>query len=262
MNIPIIIFCGGQGTRMRGGTLTKKELVEIDGRPILWHVMRIYSAYGFNRFILPLGYGADQIKRYFLDYEAMNSDFTIQVGQKKSSVIHHGTAAHPDWEISLIDTGLYTEKASRLKAVAEYVQADRFFVTYGDGVGDVDIQAVLDFHINHGKVGTITAVQPQHYQYGIMEADESGQLSAYVQYPQLPYWINAGFMVFERAFFDWIDEGDGVEFETAVLQNLITAKQVMMYQHTGFWQSMDTLKDALELEQAWHTSQPWKVWED
>ena len=246
---------------MRGGTLTKKELVEINGRPILWHVMRIYSAYGHNRFILPLGYGADQIKRYFLDYEAMSSDFTIQVGKPQRKINHHHTADHPEWEVSLIDTGVYTEKASRIKAVTDYIEADRFMVTYGDGVGNVDIQAVLDFHLAHGKLATITAVQPQQYQYGIMEADGAGLIADYVQYPKLPYWINAGFMVFERSVLDWIGEGDDVEFETAVIQQLIAAKEVMMYRHHGFWQSMDTLKDAMELEKAWQESEPWKVWE-
>ncbi|MCB8945135.1 MAG: NTP transferase domain-containing protein [Ardenticatenaceae bacterium] len=260
--IPVVIFCGGQGTRMRGGTLTKKELVEIDGRPILWHVMRIYSTYGFNRFVLPLGYGADQIKNYFLNYEAMTSDFTIQLGAAAKHVTYHHATPHPIWDVSLVDTGVHTEKASRIARVADYLHADRFFLTYGDGVADVDVQAVLDFHLAHGKLGTITAVQPQRYQYGIIESDETGLITDYVQYPQLPHWINAGFMVFERAFLDWVGNGDDVAFETAVLPQLIAAGQVMVYHHHGFWQSMDTLKDAMDLEQIWQQSQPWKVWQD
>ena len=260
--MPVIIFSGGQGTRMRGGTLTKKELVEIDGRPILWHVMRIYSTFGLNRFILPLGYGADQIKSYFLNYEAMTSDFTLQLGAADKQITYHHPPQHPIWDISLVDTGIHTDKASRIARVANYLDADRFCLTYGDGVGDVDIQAVLDFHLTHGKLATITAVQPQRYQYGILEADDNGRVTDYVQYPHLPHWINAGFMVFERAFLEWIGEGDNVAFETGILPQLIQANQLMVYRHPGFWQSMDTLKDAMELEQIWHTNAPWKVWQE
>jgi len=260
-DIPVVIFCGGEGTRMRGGTLTKKELVEIGGRPIIWHVMRIFSAYGFNRFVLPLGYEAGQLRRYFLDYEAMTRDFTIRVGNTAGNIAFRGPEQHPEWEVSLVDTGLRTDKAGRIARVAGYLTAERFFVTYGDGVGDVDIHALLAFHRAHGKLVTITAIQPKHYQYGIMDAADDGAVREYVQYPQLPYWINAGFMVFERATLDWMGGGDNQALETGALQDLIAAGQVMMYRHHGFWQSMDTLKDANDLEQLWQRGAPWKVWE-
>ena len=259
-NIPVVIFCGGQGTRMRGGTLTKKELVEIGGRPIIWHVMRIYSTFGFNRFILPLGYEAQQLRRYFLDYEAMNRDFTVQVGRSQANITYHGMVQHPVWDVSLVDTGIHTEKASRIAHVANYLSSDRFFLTYGDGVGNVDIQQLLSFHLAHGKLVTITAIQPQKYQYGVMVANDDGHISRYEQYPQLPYWINGGFMVMERAVLDHIGDGDHVALETDVLQNLIAQDQVMMYRHYGFWQSMDTLKDANDLENLWHNGAPWKIW--
>ena len=279
-DIPVVIFCGGEGTRMRGGTLTKKELVEIGGRPIIWHVMRIFSAHGFNRFVLPLGYEAGQLRRYFLDYEAMTRDFTIRVGspalredesnplpnplprgEETSKIAFRGLERHPEWEVSLVDTGLKTDKAGRIARVAEYLTADRFFVTYGDGVGDVDIRALLAFHRAHGKLVTITAIQPKHYQYGTMDADEDGRVGQYVQYPELPYWINAGFMLFERATLDWLRGGDTQALETGVLQELIAADQVMMYRHHGFWQSMDTLKDANDLERLWQQGAPWRIWE-
>ena len=309
-DIPVVIFCGGEGTRMRGGTLTKKELVEIGGRPIIWHVMRIFSAHGFNRFVLPLGYEAGQLRRYFLDYEAMTRDFTIRVGSpvlregegtpiplpmggvRKGSeggegidplpnplpkgegtrdflsggagtgkIAFRGLEQHSEWAVSLVDTGLKTDKAGRIARVAEYLTADRFFVTYGDGVGDVDIRALLAFHRAHGKLVTITAIQPKHYQYGTMDADEDGRVGGYVQYPELPYWINAGFMLFERATLDWMRGGDAQALETGVLQELIAADQVMMYRHRGFWQSMDTLKDANDLERLWQRGAPWRVWE-
>ena len=261
-DIPVVIFCGGQGTRMRGGSATKKELVEIGGRPIIWHVMRIYSSFGFNRFILPLGYEAQQIKSYFLHYEAMSRNFTIEVGQRKNRVTYHGEEAHPEWQVSLVDTGLHTEKASRLVKIADYIKAKRFFLTYGDGVGDINIQAVLDFHLAHEKLVTITAVQPHHYQYGTMEADINGQVSLYEQYPRLPYWINAGFMVFETAALQQIQNGADTALETGVLQEMIRQDQVMMFRHHGFWQSMDTLKDATELEEIWQQGAPWKTWEN
>ncbi len=245
---------------MRGGIRTKKELVEIGGRPIIWHVMRIFSAYGYNQFILPLGYEANQIKQYFLNYDAISRDFTIKVGRQKNHINYHSEEAHPEWKVSLVDTGLHTDKASRIAHVAEFINADRFFLTYGDGVGDVDINALLKFHLAHGKLVTITAIQPKHYQYGIMEANNGGLVSIYEQYPQLPYWINAGFMVFERETLAQIPAGDETPLETGILQDLIGQNQVMMYRHHGFWQSMDTLKDANELEEAWRNGAPWKVW--
>ena len=259
-DIPVVIFCGGEGTRMRGGTLTKKELVEVGGRPIIWHVMRIYSSYGFRKFVLPLGYGASQLKRYFLDYEAMSRDFTITLGDNAGDIRYRGPEPHPEWQVSLVDTGLQTDKAARLARVNAYLAADRFCVTYGDGVSDIDLHALLEFHCAHGKPATITAVQPKHYQYGTMEAGEDGLVREYIQYPELPYWINAGFMVFERRALDWMQGGDDVALETGVLQEMIAAGELMMYRHDGFWQSMDTLKDANELERLWQSGAPWKVW--
>ncbi|MFN2106386.1 MAG: sugar phosphate nucleotidyltransferase [Candidatus Promineifilaceae bacterium] len=260
-DIPVIIFCGGEGTRMRGGTLTKKELVEIDGRPIIWHVMRIFSAYGFNRFILPLGHEATQIKRYFLDYEAMSNDVTVRVGKRRRHVSFLGREAHPEWEVSLIDTGLNTDKASRVARVEPYIQAERFFLTYGDGVSDVNIDELLAFHKKHGRLATITAIQPDHYQYGIMDGDDEGLVGRYEQYPRLPYWINGGFMIFERQALDYMRGGDNIALETGILQDMIADEQVMMYRHHGFWHSMDTLKDAIDLQDLWDSSAPWRVWD-
>lgn len=259
-NIPVVIFCGGEGTRMKGGTLTKKELVEIDGRPIIWHVMRIFSAYGFNHFVLPLGYEAQQIKRYFLHYEAMSRDFTVRVGRRKNEISYHGEESHPVWKVSLVDTGRNTDKASRVARVANYINGERFFLTYGDGLSDININHLLQFHCAHGRLATITAIQPAHYQYGIMEASEAGLISRYEQYPSLPYWINGGFMVFEREALEYMQNGNDVALETGVLQQLIADRQLMMYRHEGFWRSMDTLKDAIDLQKIWDDGAPWKVW--
>ncbi|RLC60818.1 MAG: glucose-1-phosphate cytidylyltransferase [Chloroflexi bacterium] len=256
--MPVVIVCGGPGTRMTRSTPTKKELVEIGERPILWHVMKIYAAYGHTRFILPLGHQAEALKRYFLEYKPMSSDFTVRVGQA-SAVSYHQVNAEDDWEITLVDTGLHTKKGTRIYRVARYIDSDTFFVTYGDGVGDVDIDCLLAFHREHGRLATVTGVHPRS-QYGILQADETGLVTGFVQKPQLPHWINAGFMVFEREVLTYLSDGDNVHLERETLPRLASEGQLMMYRHTGFWRSMDTFKEALELDATWHESAPWKVW--
>jgi glucose-1-phosphate cytidylyltransferase len=243
---------------MQGGTLTKKELVEVGERPILWHVMKIYATYGHPRFILALGYQAEAVKRYFLEYESMNFDFTICMG-RSSAVSCHQSNAEEDWEITLADTGLDTEKGSRIYRVARYVDADTFFVTYGDGVGDVDIDALLAFHRQHGRLATVTGVHPRS-QYGILHADETTRVTRYEQKPRMAHWINAGFMVFEREVLSYLADGDDVHLERETLPRLVADGQLMMYRHTGFWRSMDTFKEALELDAIWRESAPWKTW--
>jgi glucose-1-phosphate cytidylyltransferase len=260
-DIPVVIVCGGQGTRMRGSTERKKELVEIGGRPILWHVMRIFSAHGFNRFVLTLGYGADQIRRYFAEYEMMTRDVSLTLGKERNgrSPRHfHDQPAHDPWQVSLIDTGLHTEKASRIARVADYLDGDRFFVSYGDDISDVDLTQLVDFHRSHGQLATITAVQIT-LPYGVVEADEAGLVSGFVERPLLPYWINGGFMLFERNILDLM-VGDDVNLETDVLFTLAQQQQLMIYRHHGFWQSMNTMKDTLLLEKIWQKDPPWKVW--
>jgi glucose-1-phosphate cytidylyltransferase len=245
---------------MQGATPIKKELVEVGGRPILWHVMKIYAAYDHTRFILTLGYRAEDIKRYFLGYEPMSCDFTIHLGQS-SGISYHRPNAEENWEITLVDTGPpHVEKGSRIYRVAQYIDADTFFVTYGDGVGDVDIDALLAFHQQHGRLATVTGVRPRS-QYGILQVDEAQQVTWYEQKPQLKHWINAGFMVFERGVLDYLAGGDDVHLERETMPRLVADGQLMMYRHTGFWRSMDTFKEALELDAIWRESAPWKTWE-
>lgn len=271
-DIPVVIVCGGQGTRMRGSTSRKKELVEIGGRPILWHVMRIFSAHGCRRFVLALGYGQDQIRRYFLEYEPMTRDVTMQLGgvsnasteqgqSGRSQPAYHGEISHPTWEVSLVDTGLNTEKASRISKVADYLQADRFFVAYGDDVSDVDLTDLIRFHKAHGKLATITAVQI-NLPYGVVEANEGGRVTGFAERPRLPYWINGGFMLFEREVLDLMSQKEDVNLETEVMPVLAERGELMIYRHEGFWQSMNTMKDTLLLEKIWQQNPPWKVWED
>jgi len=256
--LPVVILCGGQGTRMQSPTPTKKELVEVGDRPILWHVMRIYAAFGHTRFILTLGHQAEALKRYFLEYEAMSTDVTITLG-RSSALTYHRAKPEEEWEVTLADTGMNTEKGSRIYRVARYIDMDTFFVTYGDGVGDVDIAALLAFHRAHGRLATVTGVRP-HSQYGILQVDEGGHVSGFGEKPLLDHWINAGFMVFERGVLEYLGPEDGVDLERQALPRLAADGQLMMYRHTGFWRSMDTFKEALELDAIWRASAPWKVW--
>ena len=259
---PVVILCGGQGTRMRGDTPTKKELVEIGDRPILWHVMRIFSAHGFNRFVLALGYEGQQIKRYFLDYEALTRDVTLHIGGGNAAgraIEYHGSADHPEWHVSLRDTGLLTDKATRIALVGDQLTAERFFVTYGDGVGDVDLDALYHFHIAHGRLATVTAVQVAS-QYGVIEADAGGRATSLIEKPPLAQWVNAGFMLCERAVVDMLAAGEIADLEGDLLPQLAARGELMLYQHRGFWRSMDTYKEAVLLEELWQNGAPWKIW--
>lgn len=263
-NIPVVITCGGQGTRM-GDTLTKKELVDIGGRPLLWHVMRIFSAYGHNRFILALGHLGDQVRRYFLEYEAMSRDATIYLANPGHESGHphitfRGDYEHPPWEVTLVDTGLETGRAARLLQLADYLDNGRFFVAYGEAVADIDLDALVHFHEQHGKLATMTGI---HFnsQYGQIEADENGRITHFQEKPLLPYWVNGGFMLFEPQILEMIRaHNDEALMETDFFPELIEDNQLMLYKHAGYWQSMKTLKDALTLKKDWQTSQPWKVW--
>lgn len=263
-NIPVVIVCGGQGTRMRGSTTQKKELVEIGGKPIIWHVMRIFSTYHCSKFVLTLGYGADQIRRYFMEYEWMTRNMTLQIGNSEPELSpqqFEQMVGHPPWEVSLIDTGLMTEKAGRILKVADYLTEERFFVAYGDDVSDVNLASLINFHRSHGKMATITAVQI-NLQYGIVEADGNGRVTGFQERPKLPYWINGGFMLFERDVLDIIQKNNFQDLETEVLPYLANHDNLMIYRHSGFWQSMNTMKDTMTLERIWQQNPPWKVWED
>lgn len=258
-SLPVVILCGGQGTRMQGAGTSKKELVAIGDEPILWHVMKIYAHYGHTRFILTLGHDAEAIKRYFLEYESMNYDFTIPLG-RPDALSYHRANSEADWMVTMADTGLETQKGSRIARVAKYIEDDAFFVTYGDGVGNVNIDDLLAFHQGHGRLATVTGVQPRS-QYGILEADDGGHVTSFGEKPKLDHWINAGFLVFDRAVLRYLDDPNDVNLERETLPRLAEDGQLMMYKHTGFWRSMDTFKDALALDEIWRESAPWKMWD-
>jgi glucose-1-phosphate cytidylyltransferase len=259
--IPVVILCGGKGTRMRGQTLTKKELIQVGGKPIIWHVMRIFSAYGHNQFVLTLGYEAEQIKRYFLDYEVLARDIEMQSGLPggKSEINFLSDISSPLWRIIMVDTGQATMKASRISRVRRHLPGDRFFVAYGDDVSDVDLEALLAFHRSHGKLATLTAVQI-HLQYGVVEVDVDGLVQGFVERPKMNRWINGGFMLFEKQVLDLIPPDKDVNLEREVFSKLAEMDQLMAYRHDGFWQSMNTMKDNLLLEELWLNEAPWKVW--
>lgn len=264
--IPVVLLCGGQGTRM-GDTLTKKELIEIGERPLLWHVMRIFSAYGHHQFVLALGHLEDQVRRYFLEYESMTRDVTLTLarpGEKtagRSLIGYESLFDHPAWEVTMVNTGLQTEKGSRIGQISRHlVDCDRFFVAYGEAVADINLAELLAFHQAHGKLATVTGVQVD-FQYGVIDAAEDGQVAGFTEKPPLPYWINGGFMVFERQFLDRIDpKRSDVDLERELLPQLAAENELHLYRHKGYWQSMKTLKDAFTLKSDWEEVAPWKVW--
>lgn len=262
--IPVVILCGGQGTRM-GDTLNKKELIDIGGRPLLWHVLRLFSAHGHNDFVLALGHLGDQVRRYFLEYETMSRDVTLQLaqtgsGKQSPSMILGDQPDHTPWQVTMVDTGLETERASRLNHLRPYLaECQRFFFAYGEAVANIDLNALLAFHQNHGRLATITGIQV-NFQYGIIDAQDDGLVQSFVEKPPLPYWINGGFMIFERQILDLIDPYREDVHEKEILAHLAAEEQLMLYKHTGYWQSMKTLNDAHKLRHDWQVNQPWKVW--
>ncbi len=259
-DIPVVILCGGQGTRLREETEFKpKPMVTVGDRPILWHLMKYYSHFGFNRFILCLGYRGDYIKEYFYNYETMNSDFTIDLAKKR--VQFH--SSHPEqWEVTLADTGLEAMTGARIKRIERYVQAERFCLTYGDGLSNVDLHKLLAFHESHGKLATMTAVHPPS-RFGTMEF-EGERITSFAEKPNMGEgFINGGFFVCERGVFDYLERDDACIFERAPLERLAQDDQLLAYRHGDFWQCMDTIRDAKLLNDLWASGEsPWRIWGD
>ncbi len=254
----VIILAGGLGTRLSEETALKpKPMVEIGGRPILWHIMHIYAAYGFNEFILALGYKSEVIKEYFLNYQALSRDISVNLGNGEVTV--HQQVSE-DWLIHLIDTGSRTETGGRLKRLAKYVGNETFMMTYGDGVADININNLVAFHRRHGKLVTVTAVRPPA-RFGNLDFDGS-LVSHFAEKPQVGEgWINGGFFVIEPEALDCI-EGDGSAWEGTPMERIVSEQQLVAFRHGGFWQCMDTLRDMRFLESLWQEGKaPWKVWD-
>ncbi len=258
----VVILCGGQGTRLREETEYRpKPMVEVGGRPILWHIMKSYAHYGHAQFVLCLGYKGNIIKEYFLNYEAMNSDITLTLGQLRA-IAYHDQHREQEFAVTLADTGQNTMTGGRLSRVKKYVgKDDLFLLTYGDGLSDVNIADVIAFHRMHGKKATLTTVRPMS-RYGIVDINGSGAVQQFNEKPSLDSWINAGFFVFHRSVLDYLDGGDECVLERKPLERLAAEGQLMAYRHEGFFYAMDTYREYQYLNELWNTgASPWKVWE-
>lgn len=256
-----VILCGGLGTRLREETeFRPKPMVKIGEKPILWHIMKIYSHYGFNDFLICLGYKGEMIKEYFLNYKMMNNDFTIQLGNQESVQFHNNHTEY-DWKITLVDTGMSSQTGSRVKKIEKYIDDDYFMLTYGDGVADVNIKKLVNFHKSHGKIGTMTGVHPSS-RFGEF-ALAGNQVLEFNEKPQTKEGlINGGFFVFNKEFFDYLHEGDDCILEKSPLVDLAADGELMVYPHEGFWQCVDTYRELEVLNELWEQGKtPWKVWE-
>lgn len=256
----VVIFAGGLGTRISEETDAKpKPMVEIGGKPILWHIMKIYASQGFNEFIICLGYRGYFIKEYFMNYFLHNADLTIDVG-KNEVTYHHSQTEH--FKVTLVETGLETKTAGRLKAVRQYIGEEDFMLTYGDGVADVNVKELLAFHRSHGKIATVTAIALEA-RFGGMELNEKGGVESFREKAKdESKWINGGFFVLKPEVFSYLD-GDmsNMMWEDEPLERLTDDGQLQAYRHHGFWKCMDALRDKIELENLWKTGQAkWKIW--
>lgn len=254
----VVILAGGLGTRLSEETeLKPKPLVEVGGRPIIWHIMKIYAAAGFTDFVICCGYKGHLIKSYFVNYFTENYDITVHLGENR--IDYHGDPSER-WSVTLVDTGLHTMTGGRIKRIAPYVNDETFCVTYGDGVTDLDIRQVVDHHRKSGRKATVTAV-PSPGRFGILEMDETGSVKHFREKPENEVgWINGGFFVLEPSVFDYI-KGDDTIWERSPLEGLAEDGELSAFRHTGFWQPMDTLRDQRELERMWISDRaPWKMW--
>lgn len=255
----VLILAGGYGTRLSEETeIRPKPMVEIGGKPILWHIMKIYSSYGFNEFVILLGYKGYYIKEYFANYFLHQSDVTLDISTGKMEVLNNSSEP---WKITLLDTGIDSMTGGRIKRAQNFLGKEPFMLTYGDGVSDVNIQELVEFHKSHGKFMTMTSAQPDG-RFGALNIEENFQVSSFQEKPKGDGgWINAGFFVCEPKVFDYITDGDNCIFEQAPLQNLAKDGEIFTFKHSGFWKPMDTLRDKQELERLWDSKKaPWKVW--
>lgn len=258
----VVILAGGLGTRIsEESQIRPKPMVEIGGKPILWHIMKHYSYYGFNDFIICCGYKGEMIKDYFDNYYLHASDVTFDF-TKENHIEIHNNVAEP-WKVTVVDTGKESMTGGRLRRIQKYIPTgERFLMTYGDGVSDVNLSHLLEFHQKQGKIATVTAIQPGG-RFGVMNIDENEVVRSFEEKPKEDgNWISAGFFVLENKVFDYIDSSDMTVFEQSSMQKLAGDGQLTAYRHRGFWHPMDTLRDKNQLENMWQTdAAPWKIWE-
>jgi len=258
----VIIFCGGLGTRLKEETEYRpKPMVKIGNKPILWHIMKIYSHYGFKDFILCLGYKGEMIKEYFYNYEILNNDFTIELGNQRQVCVHNA-CSEMGWKITLCDTGETALKGARLKRVEKYIDSDIFMLTYGDGLANINLNELLFFHKNHGRIGTVTGVRPPS-RFGELVI-ENNKVVSFTEKPQVSDGlINGGFFVFNRKIFDYLSEDDNCDFEVGPLEQLAEDGELMVYELKGEWTCMDTYRDMVYLNKLWQEGKAfWKIWNE
>lgn len=255
----VVILCGGQGMRLREETeLRPKPMVPIGGMPILWHIMKTYAHYGLKEFILCLGHKGEAIKEYFYNYEMLSSDFTIELGTK--NIEFYQKHSEKGWKVTLVDTGLNAMTGARVKRIEEFVDSETFMLTYGDGVVDLDIKALLKFHQSHGKIGTVTGVFPQS-RYGELSIQNDHVLAFDEKPANNKNFISGGYFVFNKKIFGYLQDDDSCVLEREALQKLAADGQLKVFTHNGFWQCMDTYRDYVYLQDLWESGNPsWKKW--
>jgi len=261
-SIPVVILCGGLGTRLREETeRLPKPLIDIGTNPILWHIMKVYGHYGFQRFILCLGYKGWLIKEYFLSYRAHLSDFTICLSDDHQALFHN-KVGDEQWEVSCIETGLMSGTGARLRRVRDFIDADTFMFTYGDGLGAVNLSDLLEFHFEEGRIGTVTGVHPTS-RYGELRVADNRVIEFDEKPTQAEGHVSGGFFAFQREFLDYLDDDPGLLVEQRPLRQLARDGQLSIYRHEGFWMGMDTYRELDELNRLWAgPNPPWKVWDD
>lgn len=255
--VPVVIFSGGQGTRMKEETeFRPKPMVSLGGMPILWHIMKIYSHYGYNDFIITLGYKGDYIKNYFINHEYLTNDFKINTKTGEKSIFKDTRRNKDNFNITFVDTGLETLTGERLLKVKKYIDSDIFMATYGDGVSDIDINALIDYHKTKKVIGTITGVHPKS-KWGLVVADKNNIVQEFRQKPVLNEYVNGGFMVFNTELFNYLRPKEAIE---VALDRLVPDRKLAIYRHNGFWSAMDTYQDVEEMNRLWNKDPQWKVW--
>jgi glucose-1-phosphate cytidylyltransferase len=256
----VVILAGGLGTRITEETTSRpKPMVEIGGKPMLWHIMKIYEHYGFNDFVICLGYKAHMIKEYFINYYLYNSDITVELDSNKMDIHYTNSES---FKVTLVDTGVDTNTAGRIKRIQKYVGNETFMLTYGDGVSNVNIPEVVKFHKTHGKLATLTSI-PLPGRFGTIDVAENGDVAYFQEKPNSnDIWINGGFFVLEPGIFKYLDgDMDQVQWEKKPLVEIAKDNQLVAYRHYDFWKCMDALRDKIELEELWHAGKaPWKLW--
>ena len=253
-----VLLAGGFGTRMKEETeFRPKPMVEIGGKPVLWHIMKLLAAQGIKDFVICAGYKSEYIKTYFANYGTANLDFTVRLGHP-DSIVYHGSHDEFEWTVTVIDTGLDTMTGGRIKRIQQYVGEEKFLCTYGDGIANVNLAELLEYHESHGRFATLTTTQ-LHSRFGVVDIDENGIVSQFREKPMVNDLVNIGYFIFEPQVFDYLDEHCVLEQEP--LRNIAADGQIAAYKHSGFWQPMDTQREYQQLNDIWNAGNaPWKIW--